>query len=85
MENNGINKDIVIGYKMDKIIVKKIKCRELSETLRGMKVGQEVFFGEKEFRPMSVYNACYRLQREGLTFNCSAKKSIDGCKVTRIK
>lgn len=70
---------------MDKIIVKRIKSRELSETLRSMKVGQEVFFKDKEFRTTSVYNACYRLQKEGFTFTCSAKKNIDGCKVLRIK
>lgn len=69
---------------MNKVIVKRIKSRELSETLRSMQIGQEVLFGDKEFRMMSVYHACYRLKKEGMKFTCSAKKNIDGCKVTRI-
>lgn len=50
---------------MEKIIVKRIKGRELSDTLRSMKVGEEILFKEKEFRSTSVSSACYRLKREG--------------------
>lgn len=69
---------------MEKIIVKRIKGRELSETLRSMKVGEELTIKEKDFRPTSVSNACYRLKREGFLFSCSAKKNIDGSIVTRL-
>lgn len=69
---------------MEKIIVKRIKGRELSDTLRSMKVGEEILFKEKEFRPTSVSSACYRLKREGFLFSCSSKKNIDGSKVIRL-
>jgi hypothetical protein len=69
---------------MEKIIVKRIKGRELSETLRSMKVGEELAIKEKDFRPTSVSNACYRLKKEGFLFSCSAKKNIDGSKVIRL-
>lgn len=69
---------------MEKIIVKRIKGRELSDTLRSMKVGEEILFKEKEFRSTSVSSACYRLKREGLLFSCSSKKNIDGSKVIRL-
>ena len=58
---------------MEKIIVKRIKGRELSDTLRSMKVGEEILF-----------KACYRLKREGFLFSCSSKKNIDGSKVIRL-
>ena len=64
---------------MEKIIVKRIKGRELSETLRSMKVGDIMIIKEKEFRSTSVFNACYKLK-----FDCSAKKNIDGSRVTRL-
>lgn len=68
---------------MDKILVKKIKARELAETLRNMAIGSEIHIKEKEFRISSVYNACYRLRKEGYKYICSAKRNIDGCVVTR--
>lgn len=68
----------------DRILVKKIKSRELAETLRNMTVGSELHIKEKEFRISSVYNACHRLRREGYNYICSAKRNIDGCIVTRI-
>lgn len=67
----------------DRILVKKIKSRELAETLRNMTVGSELHIKEKEFRISSVYNACHRLRREGYNYTCSAKRNIDGCIVTR--
>ena len=69
---------------MEKIIVKRIKGRELSDTLRSMKVGEEILFKEKEFRSTSVSSACYRLKREGFLSHCSSKKNIDGSKVIRL-
>ena len=69
---------------MEKIIVKRIKGRELSDTLRSMKVGEEILFKEKEFRSTSVSSACYRLKREGSLFSCSSKKNIDGSKAIRL-
>lgn len=68
---------------MDRIIIKKIKSRELAETLRNMAVGSELHIRGKEFRISSVYNACHRLRKEGFNYTCSAKRSIDGCIVTR--
>lgn len=50
---------------MEKIIVKRIKGRELSDTLRSMKVGEEILIKEKEFRSTSVSSACYRLKKKG--------------------
>lgn len=69
---------------MEKVVVKKVKSNKLSEFLRGMEIGQEVTIRDKEFRIMSVYGACFRLKKEGYSFKCSARKEIDGCRVTRI-
>ena len=69
---------------MDRILVKKIKSRELAETLRNMAVGDQLLIREKEFRISSVYNACHRLRKDGYNYTCSAKKNIDGCIVTRL-
>lgn len=69
---------------MNKIIVKKIKTNELTETLRNLQVGDEAHIKESEFRVMSVYSCCYRLRKEGYKLTCSAKKNIDGCIVTRL-
>ena len=70
---------------MDRIIVKRIKGRELSDTLRSMKVGDIMIIKEKEFRSTSVFNACYKLNKKGFKFDCSAKKNIDGSRVERLR
>lgn len=67
----------------DRILVKKIKSRELADTLRKMPIGGELYIKEKEFRTSSVHNACGRLKKEGYDYKCSAKGIIDGCVVTR--
>ena len=64
--------------------VKKVKSIELAGFLRSMNVGETAIISEKEFRVMSVYNACYRLKKEGYSFKCSAKRDFDGCKVVRL-
>ena len=68
---------------MERIRVKKVKGRELSETLRSMRVGDELHIRDKEFRTSSVHNACHRLRGKGYDFVCSSRGSIDGCIVTR--
>ena len=68
---------------MERIRVKKVKGRELSETLRNMRVGDELHIRDKEFRTSSVYNACHRLRKQGYDFFCSSRRQIDGCVVTR--
>lgn len=80
-----MTKCILIINAVDKIIVKKIKGRELSETLRSLKVGEEILIKDKEFRATSVSSACYRLKKEGFLFSCSAKRNFAGSKVIRIK
>ena len=68
----------------ERILIKKIKSRELAETLRNMNVGDQLLIKEKELRISSVYNACHRLRKEGYNHTCSTKRNIDGCIVTRI-
>ena len=69
---------------VNKVVIKRIKGRELSATLRAMPVGSQIYIPEAEFRAMSVYRACYRLRtKEGLCFVCTSKGCIDGCTVTR--
>ena len=68
---------------LNRILVKKIKSRELAKTLRDMNVGDQLLFKNKEFRTSSVHNACGRLKKEGYDYTCSAKGIIDGCVVTR--
>lgn len=68
---------------MDKIVVKKIKSKELSNLLREMPIGGELHISDKQFRTQSVYHACYRLRKEGYTFRCSVKGIVGGCAVER--
>lgn len=70
---------------MDKIIVKKIQTKGLSDLLREMPIGGQVHIPDKQFRIQSVYHACYRLRKEGFNHVCCAKRNVDGCIVTRLK
>lgn len=70
---------------MERVLVKKIKSRELAETLRNMEIGSELHIKDKEFRISSVYNACHRLRKDGYDYTCSARRNIDGCIVRRLK
>lgn len=71
---------------MKRIIVKKVKTGGLSDMLLAMQPGDEAIIKAKEFRPMSVFQTCYRLQRRvpGVMFKCSTKQLADGCRVERI-
>lgn len=71
---------------MKRFIVKKVKQGGLSDMLLAMQPGDEAIIKAKEFRPMSVYQTCYRLQARypGVVFKCSTRKMVDGCRVERI-
>lgn len=71
---------------MKRIIVKKVKTGGLTDFLLSMQPGDEAVIKYKEFRPMTVFQTCYRLQRRkpGVMFKCSTKQMADGCRVERI-
>ena len=69
---------------MQRFEVKKIKTRNLSDTLRNMAVGDEMYIKNSEFRMMTVYKTCYKLRREGMNLCCTVKGETDRCKVTRL-
>lgn len=69
---------------MQRFELKKIKVRSLSDTLRNMAVGDEMYIKNSEFRTASVYKAVYKLQKEGYNIVCTTKGEIDRCKVTKL-
>ena len=60
-----------------------IKKTVLRDTLKTMKIGEEIKIEPKTARPMNVRIAAFRLKDEGYSFFCTERNMITGISVRR--
>ncbi len=60
------------------------KKTEISGSLRRLKVGDCVTFTSRQAKEASVWDAVYRLNKDGFKFHATLKGVLNGIKVTRL-
>jgi len=61
------------------------KIISITETLKAIEVGKEVYFPQRPIKPGAFKAATVRLNRKGYLFTCSESGIPSGIKVTRLK